>query len=109
MALFAGAGIGLEQVWKLATRDAGERLGVRGLGVVEAGAPADILLFRRDPTQALDHLASLEAVVAGGRLYCVADLQAALRASRAYFASPLIKPLARRGAERALARAIGRG
>jgi cytosine/adenosine deaminase-related metal-dependent hydrolase len=109
MALFAGAGIGLEQVWKLATRDAGERLGVRGLGVVEAGAPADILLFRRDPTRALDHLSSLEAVVAGGRLYRVADLQAALRSSRAYFASPLIKPLARRGAERALARAIGRG
>ena len=39
----------------------------------------------------------------------VADLEAALRSSRAYFASPLIKPLARRGAERALARAIGRG
>jgi cytosine/adenosine deaminase-related metal-dependent hydrolase len=109
MALFAGAGIGLEQVWKLATRDAGERLGGSGLGVVEAGAPADVLLFRRDPTQALDHFSSLEAVVAGGRLYRVADLEAALRSSRAYFASPLIKPLARRGAERALARAIGRG
>jgi imidazolonepropionase-like amidohydrolase len=109
MALFAGAGIGLEQVWKLATRDAGERLGVSGLGVVEAGAPADILLFRRDPTQAIDHLSSLEAVVAGGRLYRVADLETALRSSRAYFASPQIKPLARLGAERALARAIGRG
>jgi hypothetical protein len=105
--LFAGAGIGLEQVWKLATHDAGERLGVSGLGRVEAGAPADILLYRRDPTQTIDHLSTLEAVVAAGRLYRVADLKAALQSSHAYFASPLIKPLARRGAERALARAIG--
>jgi hypothetical protein len=91
MALFAGAGIRLEQVWKLATRDAGERLGVNGLGCLEAGALANIVLFRHDPTQKLDHLASLEAVVANGRLYRIADLKAALRGSRAYFASPLIK------------------
>jgi hypothetical protein len=77
------------------------------LGRVEAGAPADILLYRRDPTQTIDHLSTLEAVVAAGRLYRVADLKAALQSSHAYFASPLIKPLARRGAERALARAIG--
>jgi Amidohydrolase family len=107
MALFAGAGIGIEQVWKLATRDAGERLGIAGLGRIEAGAPADILLFRRDPTQSLDNLASLEAIVAAGSLYRSADLAQALRTNTAYFNSPLIKPLARRGAEQALARALG--
>src|SRR5207253_6104656 len=58
MRLFAAAGIGVEQVWKLATREAGERLGVSGLGRIVAGAPADILLFRCDPTATLDHLAS---------------------------------------------------
>jgi imidazolonepropionase-like amidohydrolase len=107
MALFTDAGIGPEQVWKLATRDAGDRLGVRGLGRVEADAPADILLFRRDPTISLRNLSSLEAVVTAGKLYRVADLAQAQQASQAYFASPLIKPLARRGAERALARAFG--
>jgi hypothetical protein len=107
MALFVEAGIGIEQVWKLATRDAGDRLGIEGLGRIEAGAPADILLFRRDPTQSLDNLASLEAIVAAGRLYRSADLAQALHASTAYFNSPLIKPLARRGAEQALARALG--
>ena len=107
MALFVEAGIGIEQVWKLATRDAGDRLGIEGLGRIEAGAPADILLFRRDPTQSLDNLASLEAVIAAGRLYRSSDLAQALHASTAYFNSPLIKPLARRGAERALARALG--
>lgn len=108
MRLFADAGIGLEQVWKLATRDAGDRLGLKGLGRVEVGAPADILLFRRDPTRNLADLASLEAVIVAGRLYRTADLAQAVQSSIAWFSSPLIKPLARRGAEKALARAFGR-
>jgi amidohydrolase family protein len=108
MVLFAEAGIGVEQVWKLATHDAGARLGMPGLGRIETGAPADLLLFRRDPTQTLDNLASLEAVVAAGRLYRMADLAKAQQAGTAYFNSPLIKPLARRGAEQALARALTR-
>jgi Amidohydrolase family len=108
MALFADAGVGVEQVWKLATRSAGDRLGVRGLGHVETDAPADILLFRRDPTKAIGNISSLEAVIAAGKLYRVADLNRALQSSQAYFTSPLIKPLARRGAERALAHAFGR-
>jgi len=108
MALFVEAGIGVEQVWKLATSNAGDRLGLPGLGRVEADAPADILLFRRDPTAAISNISSLEAVVAAGKLYRVADLNRALQSSEAYFTSPLIKPLARRGAERALARAFSR-
>ncbi len=108
MALFADAGIGLEQVWKLATQAAGDRLGMAGLGQLEASAPADILLYRRDPTQSIGNLSSLEAVVAAGRLYRITDIKRALQASQAYFNSPLIKPLARRGAERALARALSR-
>jgi len=108
MALFAEAGIGIEQVWELATRKAGERLGVKGLGRVETGAPADILLFRQDPTKSLGNLASLEAVVTAGKLYRVSEIQKALQSSTAYFNSPLIKPLARRGARQALARAFGR-
>ena len=45
MALFVEAGIGIEQVWKLATRDAGDRLGIEGLGRIEAGAPAEFCCF----------------------------------------------------------------
>jgi adenine deaminase len=108
MALFAGAGIELEQVWQLATANAGERLGVDGLGRLKAGAPADILLFRRDPTEKLEHLSSLEAVIAAGRLYYAADLRRAVQEQSAYFASPLIRRLSRRGAERALAGAFRR-
>jgi imidazolonepropionase-like amidohydrolase len=105
MALFVGAGIGLEQVWKLATADAADRLGVSALGRLQNGAPADILLFRRDPTERLENLSSLEAVIAAGKLYRVSELKRAVQANQAYFASPLIKPLAKRGAKRAIERA----
>ena len=44
--------------------------------------------------------------MSAGRLYRVADLKRAAEDQAAYFASPLIKPLARRGAERALASAF---
>lgn len=108
MRLFAEAGIGVEQVWKLATREAGDRLGVAGLGRLEPGAPADILLFRRDPTTTLDNLASLEAVIADGKLYRTADLARAQQQTADYFNSPIIKPLARRGAEQVLARAFAK-
>jgi hypothetical protein len=48
------------------------------------------------------------STVAAGKLYRIADLHRALQSNQAYFTSPLIRPLARRGAERALARALGR-
>jgi imidazolonepropionase-like amidohydrolase len=108
MRLFADAGIGVEQVWKLATREAGERLGVSGLGCIETGAPADILLFRGDPTVTLDNLASLEAVITAGKLYRMADIKSAQQQSADYFNSPIIRPLARRGAEQVLARTFTR-
>src|SRR5262249_28242865 len=106
MQLFVEAGIGVEQVWKLATREAGDRLGVAGLGRIEAGAPADILLFRRDPTAALDHLASLEAIIVAGKTHPQGGVRRRPAGNAAYFNSPIIKPLARRGAEQALTRAV---
>jgi hypothetical protein len=41
-----------------------------------------------------------------GKLYRMADLESALQANAAYFNSAIIKPLARRGAEQALKRAV---
>ncbi len=81
------AGLGVEDAWAAATRVAGESLGVRDLGTVRAGAPADLLVFRDDPTVDLRALATLQAVVAQGRLYPRADLEAAIAAHRARHAS----------------------
>jgi adenine deaminase len=85
--LLAASGLGVEGAWAAATRVAGESLGVPDLGVVRAGAPADFLLFRDDPTRDLRALATLQAVVARGRLYPRADLEAAIARHRALHAS----------------------
>lgn len=89
MAEFVAAGIPLEDVWTLATRDAGAALGVAGLGRLEPGAPADLLVFRKDPTASLDAMQSLDLVVADGRVYTRAELDAALALHAAHVRSPL--------------------
>ena len=63
------AGLPLEDAWVAATRGAGESLGVPQLGRLEDGAPADLLIFRQDPTRDFAAMMSLEAVVSRGRLY----------------------------------------
>jgi imidazolonepropionase-like amidohydrolase len=62
-------GLTREEAWAAATRVAGEELGIAQLGSVEPGAPADLLVFREDPTQNADAFGSLEAVISQGRLY----------------------------------------
>lgn len=79
------AGLTPEEVWVAATRWAGETLGLAKLGTVQEGAPADFLLFREDPTRDLAALSTLEGVVAQGRLYPKAVLEAALARHREYF------------------------
>jgi imidazolonepropionase-like amidohydrolase len=63
------AGLTPEEAWAAATRAAGESLGIPQLGTLADGAPADLLIFRDDPTRDLAALSSLEAVVSQGRLY----------------------------------------
>jgi hypothetical protein len=76
------AGLTPEEAWVAATRAPGESLHVPGLGTLAPGAPADLLLFREDPTRDLAALATLEAVVADGRLYRRGTLDDALRAAQ---------------------------
>ncbi len=84
---FVEAGLAVEEVWAVATRRAGEWLGEPGLGTLQVGAPADLLVFRDDPTRDLAALATLEAVVAQGRLYTREWLDDALGRTRRHFAS----------------------
>ncbi len=66
---FVECGFTPEQAWEAATGQNGRALSERGLGVLRAGAPADLLVYREDPTRDLSSLSTLEAVVADGRLY----------------------------------------
>ncbi len=79
------AGYTPDEVWALATRAAGEVLGMPQLGRLEVGAPADLLLFREDPTLDLAALDTLEGVVADGRRYSRAELERALERQRRHF------------------------
>ncbi len=81
------AGLAVEEVWLLATRRAGEFLDEPRLGTLQPGASADLLILRDDPTRDLAALATLEAVVAQGRLYTRPWLDEALTREREHFAS----------------------
>lgn len=87
MRLLTESGFTLEEAWAAATWQAGEALGLPGLGRIETGAPADFLIFREDPTRNFAALGTLEAVVADGRLYTKDELDASLTRQGAYFES----------------------
>jgi imidazolonepropionase-like amidohydrolase len=93
MQLFVDAGIPLDRVWALATRESGLALREPGLGSLEVGAPADLLIFRDDPTRALEALDSLQAVVSNGRLYSRPALDAKIAEYQAHYSSPLFDRL----------------
>lgn len=57
---------------------------------IEVGAPADLLIFREDPMRDLAALDTLVAVIADGRLYEKAELDAALARLLAFFERPWI-------------------
>ncbi len=80
LALLQKAGLTPEQVLAASMVASARAMGVPRLGELSPGAPADLLLFRDDPTQSLEHLATLEAVVSGGLLYTKEALAAGIRA-----------------------------
>jgi hypothetical protein len=88
----------------MATRGAGRALRVEGLGTVEEGAPADLLVFGEDPIHA-HSLGSLELVIADGRPYEIDDLRAVLAMQDRYFTSAVYSRASRLAA-RAITRAL---
>ena len=101
--LLVGAGLSPEAAWVAATRDAGASLATPGLGTVVVDAPADLLVFRADPTRDLGNLDTLEAVIAQGRLYSRVTLDAAVTRAREMFDGPVADALST-GLVRLLAR-----
>jgi imidazolonepropionase-like amidohydrolase len=88
IALLHEAGLSAEEALAAATTRAGTALGIEGLGRIEAGAPADLLLLRNDPIHAVETGTALDivAVIAGGRLYSAMALNAALSDHALFFA-----------------------
>lgn len=107
MMLFTQAGIPLEEVWALATWKQGETL-IPDLGRLTDGAPADLLIFREDPTKSLDALNTLVAVVAQGNLYLRAEIDRSVERARKHFREGLVDtislPIARRKVKQSVLR-----
>jgi imidazolonepropionase-like amidohydrolase len=104
LALYVDAGLTPEQAWAVATRWNGSYLGVSGLGRIRVGGPADLLVFRDDPTADLAALSTLQAVVARGRLYTREALDAQLARYRSYYEGFLLDAISVAAARRVLSR-----
>ncbi len=83
--LLVGAGLVPEQALALSTRASPAFLGVEGAGSLLPGAPADLAIFREDPTRDIAALATLRAVVRDGRLYTREELEARLAGYRRHY------------------------
>jgi imidazolonepropionase-like amidohydrolase len=104
--LFVQAGLTPEQALAAATSAPGGFLRVPGLGRLEPGAPADLLVLRRDPTRDVGALDSLEAVVADGRLYTRAQLDQQLARHREHSEGAVFDAVSVVLARRVLARIL---
>jgi hypothetical protein len=97
--LLVDAGLSPEEALGLSTRQSASYLDA-SLGTVRAGAPAELVIFERDPTESLDALDSIAGVVRDGRLYSRAELDAQMARYRAHFEGALydalVTPLVRR-------------
>jgi imidazolonepropionase-like amidohydrolase len=82
---FVRCGFTPEEAWAAATWQNGAALSEPNLGTLQPDAPADLLVFREDPTRDLAALRSLEAVIADGRLYPKKVLDEAVARNRRYF------------------------
>jgi len=83
--LFVQAGLSPAEALELSTSASPTFLGVKLAGELREGAPADLLIFRADPSRDLAALQTLEAVVRDGRLYTREDLDARLVRYRAHY------------------------
>lgn len=102
--IYVDAGLTPEQALAISTQSSAAYLGVPKLGSLEAGAPAEFVIFREDPTKSLDALDTIAAVVRDGRLYSRASLDEQLAKYQAHFDAPsfeaVVTPLVRRALAR---------
>lgn len=82
---FAEVGLTPEQALATATTAPGAFWRDRRYGRVEVGLPADLVLYREDPTRSLDALETIDAVIADGRVYPKALLDEWVERERAHF------------------------
>jgi hypothetical protein len=102
--LLVRAGLTPEAALAVSTNASAQVFGVPGLGRIAEGAPAELAIFREDPTRSLDALDTLMGVVRDGRLYTREQLDAQLARYRAHWDGALNDFVLTRLVRRALSR-----
>ncbi|MGL4176126.1 MAG: amidohydrolase family protein [Dermatophilaceae bacterium] len=111
MALWHRAGIGTQEVWRLASSGAGAAMRTPGLGQLEPGSPADLLVVDEDPTSDPTILEPsalrrrIRAVVTAGAIWRGGALDAAVREHQAWHRRIAVDRLTRLMATRTMRRA----
>lgn len=77
--LLVGCGLTPAQALVAGTSAPARWLGLRDIGVVEAGARADLLLLRADPLQDIRATRQIEWIVQGGRVHAPAEVLRTIR------------------------------
>ena len=85
LSIFVSGGLTPEEALAIGTRGSARALPIEGLGRLQEGAPADLLVFEKDPTRDLANLDSLVAVVKEGRIYSREALDAQEARYREHF------------------------
>ncbi len=84
---FVAVGRTPEQALETATTSPGRFWKDKTYGRIAAGLPADIVLYRNDPTLSLDALETIDTVIADGRIYPKTTLDAWVETYRQHFHS----------------------
>ena len=106
--LWVEAGFTPEQALRASVHDSAADIGVAGLGELRAGAPAELVILRDDPTRSLAALDRIAGVVRDGRLYTREMLDAQLARYRAHYDGALYDAIVTPVVRRALASTRGR-
>lgn len=97
--LLVAAGLSPEQALSASMVTTAQGMDIPNLGSLAPGAPADLVLFERDPTEDLANLGTIVAVVAQGRIYTREMLEAQESSYRESYvgfgASEMVPALAR--------------
>ena len=104
--LFHDSGLPMEDILAYATWRAAEQFPGANFGKVAQGYQADFLIFKEDPTQSIEALDTLQAVVIRGKLYDKTELDNAIEKMKQHYNSWPLKPISFFFAERAMQKIV---
>jgi len=79
LAYYVSAGLSPYQALRTGTVNVGEFLGIKDLGLIKAGAPADLVLLSGNPLKSIDATRKIEGIIMNGKWIEQKTISAALK------------------------------